>query len=175
MHAAKHQISQHNTTTTLHHITSHDTTHHHTTPHNTTHTYTKCPQPHRHAKPRHWLEHDCVDGFVRGSGFSVREQRATSQWNTKRIRGKIISVRKTVREESVVFSQHEHISRVSFLVCLSAFACTPVHSNSPITITDSLACIAGALTKQLSDFAFVKTCVARVPDIVTEYMRIPQW
>ena len=35
-------------------------------------------------------------------------------------------------------------------VCLSVFACTPVHSNSPTTSTDSLACFAGALTKQLS-------------------------
>ena len=25
------------------------------------------------------------------------------------------------------------------------------------------------------DFAFVKTCVAHVPDIVIEYTRIPQW
>ena len=62
-----------------------------------------------------------------------------------------------------------------FLVCLSVFACTPVHSNSLTTSADSLACIAGALTKQLSVFAFVKTCVAHVPDIVIEYMRIPQW
>ena len=76
-----------------------------------------------------------------------------------------------------LYPQHEHISRVSFLVCLSVFACTPVHSNSPTTSTDSLACIAGALTKQLSDLplSFVKTCVAHVPDIVIEYMRIPQW
>ena len=49
-----------------------------------------------------------------------------------------------------MYPQHEHISRVSFLVCLSVFACTPVHSNSLTTSTDSLACIAGALTKQLS-------------------------
>ena len=35
-------------------------------------------------------------------------------------------------------------------VCLSVFACTPVHSNSLTTSTDSLARIAGALTKQLS-------------------------
>ena len=49
-----------------------------------------------------------------------------------------------------LYPQHEHISRVSFLVCLSVFACTPVHSNSLTTSTDSLACIAGALTKQLS-------------------------
>ena len=54
-------------------------------------------------------------------------------------------------EECCLYHQHEHISRVSFLVCLSVFACTPVHSNSPTTSTDSLACFAGALTKQLSD------------------------
>ena len=35
-------------------------------------------------------------------------------------------------------------------VCLSVFACTLVHSNSLTTSTDSLARIAGALTKQLS-------------------------
>ena len=35
-------------------------------------------------------------------------------------------------------------------VCPSVFACTPVHSNSLTTSTDSLARIAGALTKQLS-------------------------
>ena len=71
-------------------------------------------------------------------------------------------------------SQHERISRVSFLVCLSAFACTLVHSNSPTTSTDSLACIAGALTKQLSDLPLSKTCVAHVSDIVIEYTRVPQ-
>ena len=49
-----------------------------------------------------------------------------------------------------MYPQQEHISRVSFLVCLSVFACTHVHSNSLTTSTDSLACIAGALTKQLS-------------------------
>ena len=52
--------------------------------------------------------------------------------------------------------QHEHISRVPFLVCFSVFACTPVHSNSPTTSRDSLACIAGALTKQLSDLPLSK-------------------
>ena len=35
-------------------------------------------------------------------------------------------------------------------VCLSVFACTPVHSNSLTTSTDSPVRIAGALTKQLS-------------------------
>ena len=55
-----------------------------------------------------------------------------------------------------MYPQHEHISRVSFLVCLSAFTCTPVHSNSPITSADSLACIKGALTKQLSDLPLSK-------------------
>ena len=35
-------------------------------------------------------------------------------------------------------------------VYLSVFACTPVHSNSLTTSTDSLARIAGALTKQLT-------------------------
>ena len=58
--------------------------------------------------------------------------------------------------------QHDHISRVSFLVCLSVFACTPVHSNSPTTSTDSLACFAGALTKQLSD-SFVSQNMYNVP------------
>ena len=53
-------------------------------------------------------------------------------------------------EECCLYPQHEHISRVSFLVCLSVFTCTPVHSNSLTISTDSLACIAGALTKQLS-------------------------
>ena len=72
-----------------------------------------------------------------------------------------------------LYPQHEHISRVSVLVCLSVFACTPVHSNSPTTSTDSLACIAGALTKQLSDLPLSKTCVALVSDIVIEYTRIP--
>ena len=74
-----------------------------------------------------------------------------------------------------MYPQHEHISRVSFLVCLSVFACTLVHSNSPTTSTDSLACFAGALTKQLSDLPLSKTCVAHVSDIVIEYTRIPQW
>ena len=44
-------------------------------------------------------------------------------------------------EECCLYPQHEHISRVSFLVCLSVFACTPVHSNSPTTSTDSLGCM----------------------------------
>ena len=77
-------------------------------------------------------------------------------------------------EECCLYPQHEHISRVSFLVCLSVFACTPIHSNSPTISTDSLACIAGALTKQLSDLPLSKTCVAHVSDIVIEYTRIPQ-
>ena len=54
-------------------------------------------------------------------------------------------------EECCLYPEHEHISRVSILVCLSVFACTPVHSNSPTTSTESPACFAGALTKQLSD------------------------
>lgn len=57
----------------------------------------------------------------------------------------------SVGPDCCLYPQHEHISRVSFLVCLSVFACTPAHSNSPTTSTDSLACFAGALTKQLSD------------------------
>ena len=58
-------------------------------------------------------------------------------------------------------------------LCLSVFACTLVHSNSPTISTDSLACIAGALTKQLSDLPMSKTCVAHVSDVVIEYTRIP--
>ena len=54
-------------------------------------------------------------------------------------------------EECCLYLQHEHVSRASFLVCLSVFACTPVQSKSPTTSTDSLACFAGALTTQLSD------------------------
>ena len=62
-----------------------------------------------------------------------------------------ISERKlTESDRCCLYPQHEHISRVSFLVCLSVFACTLVHSNSLTISTDSLACIAGALTKQLS-------------------------
>ena len=67
-----------------------------------------------------------------------------------------------VRRSVVCIPQHEHISRVSFLVCLSVFACTPVHSNSPTTSTDSLACFAGALTKQLSD-SFVSQNMCSAP------------
>ena len=55
-----------------------------------------------------------------------------------------------------MYPQHEHVSRVTTQVCLSAFAGTPVHSNSPSTSTDSLACIAGALTKQLSGLPLSK-------------------
>ena len=48
-------------------------------------------------------------------------------------------------------------------LCLSVFACTPVHSNSPTISTDSLACFAGALTKQLSDsFVSQNMCCAPV-------------
>ena len=67
-------------------------------------------------------------------------------------RGAIRTIKCQVESCTMLFvSLHEHISRVSFLVCLSVFACTPVHSNSLTTSTDSLACFAGTLTKHLSD------------------------
>ena len=50
-------------------------------------------------------------------------------------------------------------------MCLSVFACTPVHSNSPTTSTDSLACFAGALTKQLSD-SFVSQNMCSAPCLI---------
>ena len=60
-------------------------------------------------------------------------------------------------------------------LCVSlCFSCTLVHSNSPTTSTDSLPCIAGASTKQLSDLPLSKTCAAHVSDIVIEHTRIPQ-
>ena len=64
-----------------------------------------------------------------------------------------------------LYPQHEHISRVSFLVCLSVFACTPVHSKTPTTSTDTLACFAGALTKHLVGLICGrKTCASRLFD-----------
>ena len=64
-----------------------------------------------------------------------------------------------------MYPQHEHISRLSLLVCLSVFACTPVHRNSPTTSTDSLACYVGALTKQLSD-SFVSQNMCSSPCLI---------
>ena len=55
-------------------------------------------------------------------------------------------------------------------LCLLARLYTAIHR--PLS-TDSLACCAGALTKQLSDLPLSKTCVAHVPDIVIEYTCIP--
>ena len=70
-------------------------------------------------------------------------------------------------------SQHERIfTRIPWLVSLSVFACTPVRSNSLTTSTDSLACFAGALTKQLSDLPLSETCVALLSDIVIEHTRV---
>ena len=74
--------------------------------------------------------------------------------------------------ECCLYLQHEHISRVSFLVCLYVFACTPVHSNSPTTSTVSLACFAGALTKQLSDSFVSPKHVQRVCLILTPSTRV---
>ena len=77
---------------------------------------------------------------------------------------------------SVVCFQHDHIfARIPWFVSLSVFACTLVHSNSLTTSTDSLACFAVALTKQLSDLPLSKTCVALLSDIVIEHTRVPQW
>ena len=71
-------------------------------------------------------------------------------------------------------NNHEHNSRVSFLVCLSVFACTPVHNNSPTTSTHSLACFAGALTDNFRTLVCRKTCAARLFDPDTEHTRVPR-
>ena len=75
-------------------------------------------------------------------------------------------------EECCLYPQHEHISRFYFLLCLSVFACTPVHSNSPTISTDSLACFAGALTKQLSDSSVSQKHVQRACLILTQSTRV---
>ena len=75
----------------------------------------------------------------------------TQDWpGTEGVSGQETSTRNQMTWLLFVSSNMRHISRVSFLVCLSVFACTPVHNNSLTTSTDSLACIAGAFTKQLS-------------------------
>ena len=61
-----------------------------------------------------------------------------------------LAVQQIIAEETVVYIPNKSTFRAFRSLCLSAFACTPVHSNSPITSTDSLACFAGALTRQLT-------------------------
>ena len=70
-----------------------------------------------------------------------------------------------------LYPQHEHISRVSFFVCLSVFACTLVHSNSPTHLHVSQAPWPNSFRTHLC----LKTCAARLFDPDTEHTRVPQW
>ena len=77
--------------------------------------------------------------------------------------------------ECCLYPQHEHISRVSFLcvsLCVCLHACTQQFTDHQHRLTCSHR---RRLDQTAFGFAFVKTCVAHVPDIVIEYTRIPQW
>ena len=106
---------------------------------------------------------------------TVRSLPSALQQNQVHFQGLRLLSRAAVCCSCCLYPHHEHTSRVFFLVCLSVSACKPVHSNSLTTSTDSPACVAGALTKQLSDLLLSKTCGAHVSDIDFEYTRIPQW
>ena len=72
-----------------------------------------------------------------------------------------------------LYPQHEHISRVSFLcvsLCVYLHACTQQFTDHQHRLTCSHR---RRLDQTAFGFAFVKTCVAHVPDIVIEYIGIP--